>query len=63
MMALWPAVSAASPVTVKLKGDGLKDFSAYEMDGSFYTAPVVLTKGNRWKVTWDSDKLYVLVTP
>lgn len=54
---------AQSPIPVKLKGDGLKDFSAYEMDGSFYTAPVMLTKGGTWKLSWEKDRLYVYVTP
>ena len=63
VMAAAPLAFAAEPAAVKLKGDGMKDFSAYEMDGSFYTAPVVLTKGGAWKLSWEKDRLYVYVTP
>ena len=54
---------AASPEAVKLKGEGLKNFNAYEMDGSFYTVPAVLARGNKWKVSWDSGKLYACLVP
>ncbi|WP_297021899.1 glycosyl hydrolase family 18 protein [uncultured Dialister sp.] len=63
LMAVSSVSLAQSPVPVKLKGDGLQDFSAYEMDGSFYTAPMVLTKGGTWKLSWEKDHLYVYVTP
>lgn len=62
-LALPEAVSAAGPVPVKMKGGDFKNFNAYEVDGTFYTAPVVLTKGGKWKLSWEKDKLYVYLTP
>ena len=62
-LALPAAVSAAGPVPVKMKGGDFKNFNAYEVDGTFYTAPVVLTKGGKWKLSWEKDKLYVYLTP
>ncbi len=57
------AVMADGPVPVKMKGSDFKNFNAYEVDGTLYTAPVVLTKGGKWKLSWEKDKLYVELTP
>lgn len=54
---------ADGPVPVKMKGSDFKNFNAYEVDGTLYTAPVVLTKGGKWKLSWEKDKLYVELTP
>lgn len=59
-----PALALAEgPAAVKMKGSDFKNFNAYEVDGTFYTAPLVLTKGGKWKLSWEKDRLYVYTTP
>ena len=45
--------------TIRISGEGFKNFVAYELEGTFYTAPVILTKGGKWNLSWENDKLYV----
>lgn len=61
--ALQTVSYAEDPVSVKMKGNDFKNSTAIEMDGTLYTAPVVLSKGGKWKLSWEKDKLYVYLTP
>lgn len=64
IIAAIPALALAEgPAAVKMKGSDFKNFNAYEVDGTFYTAPLVLTKGGKWKLSWEKDRLYVYTTP
>lgn len=44
---------------IRISGEGIKNFEAYESEGTFYAAPVILTKGGKWKLSWENEKLYV----
>lgn len=46
IIAAIPALALAEgPAAVKMKGSDFKNFNAYEVDGTFYTAPWCLPKG------------------